>query len=153
MVDTIMEICNVIVRHNVPLTVDLNGHVRLGRSGIFREFLPGLSCPPHKDVRVMSADKHIVSDIKILRSGIIGMNAYTDIFKTAFLNGESAGAGYVLFTCLNSNICVAKGYALKVVVISSFEVKKGVTAIAVEDDFTIACGFYRNRLLCCAAPG
>jgi hypothetical protein len=90
---------------------------------------------------IVAAEKEIVGDIEVARSGVFGPNAKPDVFEAAILDGESGGSENLFFSCKYGDVSVAESEAVEDVVRRGHDLKQDVIACAVENNVTVAGGF------------
>src|ERR1700727_2720778 len=90
---------------------------------------------------VIAADKRIVGDGEVARTGIAGVDADADVFKAAMFYGQAAGTGDKLHSRLDRDIYIANRNSIEVVVVAALQVEQGEVAQAVKDHFAIAGRF------------
>src|SRR3954465_4403255 len=88
-----MEVGDVVVRDDVPGTVDLDGDVRRHHRGKLLagdavERLPEGTVPADDVVGIVTADEPVVRDVEVARAGVVREDPGPDVLEAAMLHRQ-----------------------------------------------------------------
>ena len=138
-----MEVSDGVVGDDVTGSVDLDGiiaadFVRAVGAGA----APQRAGPADQQVALLdTAEKDVVGNIEVARSGVLGPDAEADVLEAAVPDGEADGAVHLLESREDGDVGVAEGKSVEDVMGGSRDVEQAVVARAVEDDFAVTGGF------------
>ena len=138
-VNRVMEIGDVIVRHDMALAIDLHRIFGCQQRREFAVLLPeGITNPAGDAGGIVAAQEDIVGDVVILRFRPVFAHHAADIAGAAIDQGEAVGAGDVLDAQQEADIGVFDVDAVEIIVVGGQQVEEGVIAVAVEHHLAVA---------------
>ena len=157
-VDAVVKVGDVVVGDDVAGTVDLHRHI--GRHGgrkflavLTVEGLPHRAGPADHPFGIVAADEDVVGDVEVVRTGIVGPHASTDVLEAAALDGQPFRSNQELCAGENAVLGVPERDPLEVVMVSPAHVEQCEVTVAVEDHLAVARRLDRDRPLRCPVRG
>ncbi len=141
--DGVVEIRDSVVGDDVSWSVDLDGVIAADFVGaIGASTTPKGASPSDEQVALLdAAQKDVVGDIEVARSGVFGPDTEANVFEATILDGEANRTGYRFESGEEGDIGVAESESVEDVVGGGADVEQAVVARTIEDDLPVAGGF------------
>ena len=153
-VDGVMEVGDIVVRHDMTLAIDLHGIFAGDQRGKLAPLLPDIIADPAGDAAgIVTAQEDVVGDVIILRPGPVVAHHPADIAGAAVDQGEAVGADDILDAQHEGDIGVLHRDAVDIRVVGSFQIEQRVIVGAVEHHLAVARRLDDDGLVGCAAGG